>query len=59
MDLNWTSAIWDDLEAAKFRSDPDGEGEGDSFLGKQNVPPEIVGALNELKAKTQEVADTQ
>ena len=57
MDLNWTSAIWDDLEAAEFR--PSGGEDNDTFTGKQNVPPEIVAALNELKAKTQEVADTQ
>lgn len=58
MELDWTEALWESLEEGSHYPTP-GDVEGDDFHGKQNIAPEVVAALQELKDKIQEVADTQ
>jgi len=56
--ISWTESIWDDLEANSHYP-VDGDEEQDLYHGKQNVAPEVVAALKEIKANIQIVADTQ
>ena len=49
----WTEGIWDALEEGAHYP-IEGDEEQDDFHGKQNIAPEIVAALQELKEKINE-----
>ena len=56
MAVEWTQAIWDDLEAATHYS-VEGDEDTSDYHGKQNVASEVVAALQELKEQIQYVWD--
>ncbi len=60
MELDWNEAVWAALEEEAFRPDEEGVSwDTNTYDGKQTIPPEVVAALNDLRAQVQAVADTQ
>ncbi len=60
MNLEWDEDVWNALSAAELLPDEEGEDwDTSTYDGKPSVPREVVAALQDLKDKIQEIADTQ